>query len=657
MIKEKLNLNNYIKNLFIYIIIYMSYYSISGQFINKQLVKETWINTVSTSTPKIFACGKNICGIASNGQTYICKAPCDGYTWEPIAQNELNELNIDNLYTKITNLTQSNQDCEKKYGNVFKLTQEKDDNIKSLEVALANMTSANNQCKTNVQNLGTSTDVKVLALQQQLNETKASASQLQQQLNEKNASALQLERQLNEKNASASQLEKQLNEKNASASQLEKQLNEKNARASYLEFQLNEKNASASQLEIQLNEKNASALELERQLKENKLFNNIIEYKVPGSAYGNTNSLYLEDGKGEITLYGKVCKQNDNNTINAIWHTLSVTNASSNARKNNAPDPVAWGRNNGDTQDKINWNNQWLGSCGVAATKMTSNNNQNIPIDKIKLTDILLQVDKKFKPVKNTILSSAIMMPLNWTLSFDIMPLSKITNWGNIFHFSDINNDRGTRFPSLFFFPNSTRLHIPFSDINDDIITINMTEDLSLNTYHHVILSCNNNRITLSVNAKVIESSNRKVTGKNYDGVYKLWCGNAWDDSANCEIANFKFGIFGSIDLTPKNSPLISQANTNDTTNKLTTLISQANTNTNYELYTNKDHPGDDILCYQDNTKPEVCKSKCDSDTNCVGYNYVKPNGPWGNVSGCCIKNKNTRIVDSNNVDFYSKKM
>ena len=336
-----------------------------------------------------------------------------------------------------------------------------------------------------------------------------------------------------------------------------------------------------------------------------------------------------------------MCKQNDNNTINAIWHTLSVTNASSNARKNNAPDPVAWGRNNGDTQDKINWNNQWLGSCGVAATNMTSNNNQNISIDKIKLTDILLQVDKKFKPVKNTILSSAIMMPLNWTLSFDIMPLSKITNWGNIFHFSDINNDRGTRFPSLFFFPNSTRLHIPFNDINDDIITINMTEDLSLNTYHRVILSCNNNRITLSVNAQVIESSNRKVTGKNYDGVYKLWCGNAWDESANCEIANFKFGIFGSIDTTPKNSPLISQANTNIT----------------YELYTNKDHPSDDILCYQDNTKPEVCKSKCDSDTNCVGYNYVKPNGPWGNVSGCCIKNKNTPIVDSNNVDFYSKKM
>ena len=172
----------------------MSYYSISGEFKSREHIKENWVDTASKKTDtNIFACGKNICGTASNGQTYMCKAPCDGYSWEPVTKDVINSLDYDKLSSKLTNLTQSNKDCEQKYGDVYKLTQTKDTNIQNLQTQLNEMTNANEQCKTIVAKTGSLTDAKVNELQNQLStqstQNKLEYTQLQQKLDAQIAQA------------------------------------------------------------------------------------------------------------------------------------------------------------------------------------------------------------------------------------------------------------------------------------------------------------------------------------------------------------------------------------------------------------------------------------------------------------------------------------
>ena len=61
-----------------------------------------------------------------------------------------------------------------------------------------------------------------------------------------------------------------------------------------------------------------------------------------------------------------------------------------------------------------------------------------------------------------------------------------------------------------------------------------------------------------------------------------------------------------------------------------------------------------DIDCYQDESA-DFCKDKCNENTECGGYNYIHPDGVWGEKSGCCTKKRGspTHVVDG--IDFYEK--
>lgn len=69
----------------------------------------------------------------------------------------------------------------------------------------------------------------------------------------------------------------------------------------------------------------------------------------------------------------------------------------------------------------------------------------------------------------------------------------------------------------------------------------------------------------------------------------------------------------------------------------------------------NKDIGGHDIKCTRGVTK-EFCKTECDENLNCMGFNDVAPGGHWGGESGCCTKSTNTvGLSDLAGIDFYMK--
>jgi hypothetical protein len=76
-----------------------------------------------------------------------------------------------------------------------------------------------------------------------------------------------------------------------------------------------------------------------------------------------------------------------------------------------------------------------------------------------------------------------------------------------------------------------------------------------------------------------------------------------------------------------------------------------------YTKYVDMDVLQSDILCNNSNVSKDFCETKCNSEAECIGYNYVAAGGPWGDKSGCCLKNNNTNGVlkENNGVDFYMK--
>ena len=68
----------------------------------------------------------------------------------------------------------------------------------------------------------------------------------------------------------------------------------------------------------------------------------------------------------------------------------------------------------------------------------------------------------------------------------------------------------------------------------------------------------------------------------------------------------------------------------------------------------NTDMGGYDIMCDSSGISVDKVREKCLADSQCMGYNYVRANGPWGASSGGCTKYTNSAPTGDNaGVDSY----
>jgi hypothetical protein len=83
----------------------------------------------------------------------------------------------------------------------------------------------------------------------------------------------------------------------------------------------------------------------------------------------------------------------------------------------------------------------------------------------------------------------------------------------------------------------------------------------------------------------------------------------------------------------------------------------EESTYSRYTKHVDTDVVRSDLGCETSGVPKEFCEKKCDDNTDCIGYNYIAAGGPWGEKSGCCVKNNDTGgvLVDFAGVDFYMK--
>jgi hypothetical protein len=112
----------------------------------------------------------------------------------------------------------------------------------------------------------------------------------------------------------------------------------------------------------------------------------------------------------------------------------------------------------------------------------------------------------------------------NWIIKFTINPTGKLqdpTLWASILHISGGDMDShqfGDRIPAIWFWPNSTRLHVSIPTNKNENWTMNISKELPLNTDSTITVTAENSVIKISVTGGLNEEAVATVPGPTYVG-------------------------------------------------------------------------------------------------------------------------------------------
>ena len=140
----------------------------------------------------------------------------------------------------------------------------------------------------------------------------------------------------------------------------------------------------------------------------------------------------------------------------------------------------------------------------------------------------------------------AVVVPENYSLSFDIKPTGVISDWGSILHYTT-DKKENSRVPAIWFYPKSLRLYLGFSTSVrwDEEFTV--TDPLTLHTSTKVVVQAIGKTITVSFNG--VEKAKVTLKGTRFFGPAFLFASDPWHSPAKA--------IIGPIDLKASQPPAI----------------------------------------------------------------------------------------------------
>lgn len=205
----------------------------------------------------------------------------------------------------------------------------------------------------------------------------------------------------------------------------------------------------------------------------------------------------------------------------------------------------------------------------------------------------------------------------DYTLSFDVTLRSTNPQWSNIIHFSTTGNNccsPGDRCPAIWFWPGTSRLHVPIGDMANGNWYID-TNPIPMNQKVNVKLICKGRSVSLVAAGQVINVTQptARPTGKAI-----VWASDPWHYAANALIENLCY--------TPH----------------------EPASGTSYRCRALVDHGGDDIQCTWGYSSyvGKMIKAACDANPRCTSYNTIIQ----GSSHAGCIKHGPTNI---NSPDGY----
>jgi hypothetical protein len=222
----------------------------------------------------------------------------------------------------------------------------------------------------------------------------------------------------------------------------------------------------------------------------------------------------------------------------------------------------------------------------------------------------------QFVPRRGKVLGQ-INLTEDYILSFKIKPTATEGHWANIIHFTTNNqdwNEAGARSPAIWFWPQSTKLHIILGDNTDLNWGLQETQALPMNQTSSFLLECTGKNIRISINDRVF--SLRQPTQRPSGRLAIMYGSNPWYPNANAIVTDFCYSGTGGMAVENSGS---------------------------YGCVRQWDHGGKDIQpCWPSGKTRQEIEDLCNRDPNCKSYNT------FGESGGCIKGQGSDSIMHSN---------
>ena len=130
----------------------------------------------------------------------------------------------------------------------------------------------------------------------------------------------------------------------------------------------------------------------------------------------------------------------------------------------------------------------------------------------------------------------------DYRLTFDIVPTGYTYYWGNILHFTTVNDwtDFGSRSPALWFWPGTTRLFATIGDSTNYLWGLDTTDALPLNVRTEVTIECKGKDVKLTVGTRVYTATQPTV---RYAGNLIVYASDPWYEAAKASLYYIDYEI------------------------------------------------------------------------------------------------------------------
>lgn len=207
-------------------------------------------------------------------------------------------------------------------------------------------------------------------------------------------------------------------------------------------------------------------------------------------------------------------------------------------------------------KDSHNWGSGNITNCDdFNNIDGTCFSNPSITSDLVKSTSKTI-INSSYLTLSKSSLITSFDITENYKIDMIIHPTGKIGGWSNIIHSTiDGNNCCGpkSRLPGIWFFSNTTRLHIRTSTMEVGNFGLDPNVELPLNKDTRVIITVSGNKLRVQLSGGITYDNTIPISINRYSGRVKFYASDPWYNSSIAKIKDVKWTNIpstGTINIT-----------------------------------------------------------------------------------------------------------
>ena len=153
-------------------------------------------------------------------------------------------------------------------------------------------------------------------------------------------------------------------------------------------------------------------------------------------------------------------------------------------------------------------------------------------------------IDENFTPIVQGKEYPGFEVKKNYKLEMTLLPTGTKPGWSNIIHVSASGKNHGSpfdRIPAIWFYSNSTRLHIRTGtreNVNDGH---DPPGQLPLNMETKLVLTVLDDKLTVELTGGYNYNNTHTISANREEGPARIWLGDPWHNEAHVKVKNVSF--------------------------------------------------------------------------------------------------------------------